>query len=134
MKKSAENDLWRWFSRFIRLRDAEPFTGMAACFTCGRLRHWKEMDCGHGIPRQHKATKYSEVNNHAQCKRCNAFEGGRMDEYSRQVDKRYGNGTWDKLLLAARQPCKRSRVDIEMMAAHYKREAVKLAEMKKISI
>src|SRR3989304_3712371 len=73
--KSAENKLWAVFSVYIRLRDSNS-QGIGSCFTCGKLLHWTKGDCGHGIPRQHKATKFNEWNNHLQCKRCNGFEGG----------------------------------------------------------
>lgn len=92
------------------------------------------MDCGHGIPRQHKATKYHEQNNHAQCKRCNAFEGGRMDQYMIAVDQRYGVGTWDKLIVLSRTTSKRNSVDWQWMSDHYKREAQQLAKRKSLTI
>lgn len=126
----SETRLWKWFSTYIRLRDAQPFTGLATCFTCGRVAHWRQMDCGHGIPRQHRATKYNECNNHAQCKRCNAFEGGRLDEYAKQVDARYGRGTWDRLKIESTRSCKRTRHEIEIMTNYYKSEALKLAKQK----
>jgi hypothetical protein len=92
------------------------------------------MDCGHGIPRQYKATKFSEQNNHAQCKRCNGFEGGRMDEYAKQVNARYGEGTWDKLHLQSKQICKRGKFEIDIMMAHYKAEAQRIAKHKQLTI
>jgi hypothetical protein len=132
--KKADAVLWKWFSIFIRLRDAQPENGVANCFTCGRPKHWREGDCGHGIPRQHKATKYHEQNNHFQCKRCNGFEEGKKDVYAIEVDKRYGAGTWNKLEVMARQICKRGQFEIEMMTEHYKREAQKLSKQKNLPI
>lgn len=117
--------LWKIFSEFIRLRDADK-NGLCQCITCGLIRPWKQMDCGHGIGRQHKATKYSEINNHAQCKRCNGFEGGKREIYKLEVDKRYGFGTWDKIELASRQICKRGKIEIEVMTEYYKKEVKKL--------
>jgi hypothetical protein len=84
------------------------------------------MDCGHGIPRQHKATKFSEINNHAQCKRCNGFEGGKREVYKVEVDKRYGPGTWDKLELASKITLKRTQFEIDTMTEFYKQELKKL--------
>lgn len=115
----SDAKLWKVFSEYIRRRDADA-EGNCRCFTCGLVRPWKQMDCGHGIGRQHKATKYSEVNNHAQCKRCNGFEGGKREIYKEEVDKRYGAGTWDKLEIASRQMCKRTKADIEIMTEYYK--------------
>jgi hypothetical protein len=125
--------LWKWFSIYIRVRDSDD-NGNATCFTCGRVKKWKEGDCGHGIGRQHKSTKYNEMNNHFQCKKCNGFEEGRKDEYARKVDEIYGPGTWDKLLLASKQACKRGKVEIETMTEYYKKEAMRIAKLKNITL
>ena len=122
VKKKAFSDdkLWKVFSIFIRRRDANE-EGYVKCFTCSLMKHWKEMDCGHGIPRQHWGTRYNEKNNHAQCKRCNGFEGGRMDVYKMEVDKRYGSGTWDMLEVFSRISSKRpSQFDVDMMCNYFK--------------
>jgi len=121
----TDGKLWPIFSLFIRLRDTNE-EGYGKCFTCPRIIHYSKGDCGHGIPRQHKATKYSEINNHLQCKHCNAFEGGKREVYKEEVDKRYGEGMWDKIEIASRQICKRGKVEIQVMTAYYKKEVQKL--------
>lgn len=88
------------------------------------------MDCGHGIGRQHKATKYHEKNNHAQCKKCNGFEGGRRETYKEEVDKRYGAGTWDTLEVLSRGVCKRGQFEIDALTKHYQAEAARLKKEK----
>lgn len=118
--------LWKVFSNYIRLRDANT-DGNCKCITCGFIGHWQRFDCGHGIPRQHRATKYSEQNNHAQCKRCNAFEGGKREVYKAEVNRRYGPGTWEKLEVASRSTCKIGQFEIDIMTTHYKKL---VAEMK----
>lgn len=122
--------LWKVFSEFIRLRDSDT-EGICTCFTCGFRAEWKRFDCGHGIPRQHKATKYSEVNNHAQCKRCNGFEGGQQARYKEEVNKRYGEGTWERLEIQSRKICKIGKFEIETMTTHYKK-LVKELKLKKL--
>jgi hypothetical protein len=121
--------LWKVFSEFIRLRDADE-NGLCKCFTCGLVRPWRNMDCGHGIGRQHKSTKFNELNNHAQCKRCNGFEGGKREVYKQRVDELYGEGTWDKLEIASRQTVKRGKVEIEIMTAYYKEKVLELKREK----
>ena len=121
--------LWNVFSEYIRLRDADEF-GNCKCFTCGLIRHWRQVDCGHGIGRQHKSTKFDEKNNHAQCKRCNGFEGGRMDVYKQRVDERYGPGTWDALEVKSRMTCKRGKFEIDTMTEYYRQEVKKLKQLK----
>lgn len=128
-KKTGVNDkkLWKVFSEYIRLRDADK-DGICKCFTCNHRAHWKKMDCGHGIGRQHWGTRYNEKNNHSQCKKCNGFEGGMREVYRENMDKKYGPGTWDLMNLAKRgkQP---SQFEIDQMEKHYKK---RVAELKKV--
>ena len=126
---SNDKKLWKVFSEFIRLRDADNY-GNVRCFTCPAFKSYRLMDCGHGVPRQHKATKFDERNNHAQCKKCNGFEGGNQAIYKEEVEKRYGEGTWDTLVLKSRQVCKRGKVEIEVMTEYYKNEVKKLKQLK----
>lgn len=126
-KKKAYDELYLWpiFSQYIRLRDTD-LQGAGRCFTCGKLLHWQSGDSGHGIPRQHKATKYNEKNNHLQCKKCNGFEGGRREAYKAEMDRRYGPGTWDLMELASRQVCKHSQFEYDLMIADYSERVAKL--------
>lgn len=123
--------LWKAFSEFIRCRDVDG-TGYGKCITCSRIIHWKSGDCGHGIGRQHLATKYDERNNALQCKKCNGFEGGKREVYKEEVDKRYGPQTWEKLEIMSRQVCKRGKFEIEIMTKHYRELAAKLKKEKNL--
>lgn len=126
-RKTAYDELHLWpiFSKFIRLRDADA-NGYVKCFTCARRKHWKEGDAGHGIPRQHKATKYNEVNVQFQCKYCNGFQGGAREIFKENLDKKYGAGTWDKLQVASRQVCKHSKFEYDLMIDLYKSRITEL--------
>jgi len=114
------------------MRDAMPFSGVAQCITCGAYRHYTGGDCGHGIGRQHKGTKYDERNNHFQCKTCNGFNGGMREVYEREVDKRYGPGTWNKLLIQSRQVVKWSQFEVDAMAEHYRKLAEQIKREKNL--
>jgi hypothetical protein len=121
--KGKDSKLWAAFSIYIRNRDADE-NGICTCITCGLRRHWKQMDCGHGIPRQHWGTRYDERNNSAQCKKCNGFEGGSQEVYSKAVDKKFGPGTWD-LLLVKKQTGKRlSDFEIKHLTEYYKQKTI----------
>jgi len=124
-----DGKLWKVFSEFIRIRDSDS-NGIGRCFTCSFTADWKRFDAGHGIGRQHKSTKYDERNVHSQCKRCNGFEGGQQAIYKEEVEKRYGQGTWDELVLKSRQVCKRGKVEIEVMTEYYKKEVARLKKEK----
>lgn len=126
----SEKVLWKVFSEFIRLRDSDE-NGICSCITCGRMRPYKEMDCGHGIGRQHWGTRYNEKNNHAQCKHCNGFEGGKREVYKQRVDERYGAGTWDLLEVISRTSNKRpGSFEIKVLTDFYKSEVKKLKKEK----
>lgn len=125
---------WDAFSLYIRLRDANK-DGICSCFTCGLLRHFRQIDCGHGIPRQHNATKFDEQNNHAQCKGCNKFGQGEREKYGIAVDKKYGVGTWEKLQIKSKQSSKAlNAFEIEHFAKYYTELAHKIAKEKGITI
>lgn len=127
-----DKKLWKVFSEYIRLRDADE-NGIAKCFTCGLPRHWTKGDCGHGIGRQHKATKFNEKNNQFQCKKCNGFEGGKREVYKVNMDKKYGAGTWDLMEVMARQPYRWGKFEIDTLTEHYKKLVAELKTTKNIA-
>lgn len=118
-RATAEKELWRLFSLYIRQRDAKERgkDGYVACITCGQVRHWKGMDAGHYVSRRHQATLYMFNNVHAQCKGCNGFPGmtngvpdaaGRPIAYAQWIDSYYGEGTAAHIRMQARMKCRRS--------------------------
>lgn len=128
-----DDKLWKIFSIYIRLRDTDQ-DGFGKCFTCPRIIFWKNGDSGHGIPRQHKATKFDEKNNHLQCKPCNGFEGGKRETYKVEMNKRYGPQTWDLMLLKSRQRFSWGQFEVDALTEHYKREVEKLMKNKNFTI
>ena len=130
-KKTAYDELTLWpvFSKFIRVRYTDS-RGFGKCFTCPRIIHWTKGDCGHGIPRQYKGTKYNEQNNHLQCKSCNAFHGGVREGYKEEMDKRYGTGTWDKMLVASRGIFKLGKTEVDFLTADYQKRVDELLKTK----
>ena len=89
--KSLKRKLDRVFSLYIRQRDH------GKCYTCGVKRDIREMDAGHYIKRGHYATRYDERNVHCQCRACNRFKGGMMDEYAVHLLKDYGPNILNEL-------------------------------------
>lgn len=117
----------KWFSLYIRLRDAIEFqkeTGdsdisYGRCCTCGKIGQWKYMDCGHFISRgSHGASgvRWDERNAHLQCKPCNGFHQGRYHEYEQFMLDKYGQETIDMLkFLDSHQTHKYKIVGIGLM-------------------
>lgn len=129
-KIDKETRLWKEFSIYIRIRDADN-AGMVRCITSGKLIHWTKTDCGHGISRGIRATKYHEQNNHAQSRKDNRYKEGCKDQYSKEVDRRYGPGTWDRLLVLSKSTSKvLSKEEIDRLTDHYRGEADRIKKEK----
>jgi len=116
-----------WFSRYIRISSSDK-EGICTCCTCGLKREWKYIDCGHFIPRQYKATRWMKQNCNAQCKKCNGFEGGRMDLHRDFIIKQDGQDAMNYIMFK-HQSEKRSAVkyyefELIEMARIYKELAV----------
>lgn len=127
--KKLEEELWKIFSEYIRRRDAKRFSGgdTGKCITCQKKGHWKQFDCGHFISRKFKATKFDEKNNHLQCKACNGpYGSGKQYEHGREIDRMYGAGTADLILMKSRQNCKRGAFEYEILIEEYKQKLKKL--------
>ncbi len=85
--------MWKWFSLYVRLRDSDG-NGDCRCITCGRSKHYKNMDAGHYVPRAYMECKYDEKNVHAQCAYCNRNQRGGMEiMYGAVIEERYGKKT-----------------------------------------
>ena len=123
----------KYFSLFIRLRDADE-NGCARCITCGTYRDVRNMDCGHFIKRQHMATRFSEINCAAQCKKCNAFEQGRDADFERALIEKYGHEKIDLLKASKNKTFKRSQINLNYLADYYKQKATELSREKEIQI
>lgn len=97
--------------RIVRIKAADE-NGYAACVTCGRVLHWKDMDGGHFISRTYTAHKLNESNIHVQCKGCNGFRGGEYQIYTLYMIDMYGREFVDNLLATKRETKKWHRSDI----------------------
>ena len=91
--KTLKKKLWKARSEYYRLRDAS-FQGYVACFTCNKLKHWKEGDAGHYHSRIHDYTTElltEDRNVHFQCKSCNGYRMGKPQEYAIHLQAKYGD-------------------------------------------
>lgn len=132
------------FSRYIRLRDALEYcqehgidTGQFArpedilgmCCTCGTVKAWLRMDTGHFKGRGMgggSGTYFDERNVHLQCKRCNGFEGGRVQDYEKFIIEKYGQGVLDELNIKHRVPGRMGTMEFQILEQYYKDEYRKL--------
>lgn len=117
------------FSQFIRLRDSND-KGLCRCITSGQIDEWKAMDAGHFISRNHMATRWEEKNVHAQSRKDNRFLGGRQYEHSLAIDKKYGEGTAEKLLIQSKQTKKFADFELEELIKYYTEQVKQLKKEK----
>ena len=127
-----KKELDKWFSLFIRLRDADS-NGLVFCFTCGRSKHYKSgMQNGHFQSRKHLSTRWDEENCQVQCVGCNMFKAGEQYKFAINLDAKYGEGTAEELEFLARTIMKVSRIDYEEKISYYKERVEKLKKDKGI--
>ena len=126
-----KKDLDKWFSLFIRLRDADDL-GFVKCFTSGRYYHYKNLHAGHFMSRKSHSTRWDEVNVQPQSIGDNLFGQGEQYKFGKELDLKYGEGTSESLQQRAREIQKFSRVDYEEKISYYKEAVEKLKKEKGI--
>ena len=114
------------FSKFIRRSHADG-RGNLRCFTCEKVAPIAEMDCGHFIGRQHKATRWLERNAHPQCRYCNRYCEGRKDVYALRLMEKYGPNILLELQAEKRRNASYKPVDLLEMIDQYKAKLAELA-------
>lgn len=123
---------WNEFSRFIRLRDRleDPDTGCitdyAACCTCGKTAHWKELQAGHFVPGRMNSILFDEQGCHAQCRACNLFKNGNLIEYWPFMEKKYGKRVINRIKKASKQTRKFTKEELVEIRDRYKKLADQL--------
>lgn len=119
------------YSRYIRIKEADRH-GYCICVTCGVRKHWTEMDAGHYVNRDRKATRYDDMNVHPQCVSCNRFKSGRGSAYAAHLVKRYGEGVILKLDTKSRKVKQYKLGDLKEMVKEWRAEIDKMAIVKNI--
>ena len=107
------------FSEYTRRKDADEY-GRVKCCTCSTKSHWAEMDNGHFIPRQHMATRWLEMNCHAQCKECNQLKSGNLKQYEQFLREMYGPDTVRILTDLSRTTVKFTQRELNDLVKEYK--------------
>lgn len=113
------------FSKYIRLKWCNK-EGWVRCATCSNTFFWKEIHCGHFMSRRHKSTRWQERNALPQCVSCNTFNQGEQFKMGKEIDKRYGQGTADLMLMASRKSFKASKFELDALGKFYKEQINKL--------
>ena len=118
--KALQKELDDYFSIFIRMRDSKD--GIGICITCGRMKEWRYMDCGHYMKRQYLSTRYDEKNCNIQCKHCNGPLQGANEIYTTEIDKKWGPGTAKILEIKRYNKSRLTRFEYGALISHYQYE------------
>jgi len=102
----------------VRMEAADG-DGFAHCCSCGRREHYKKMNGGHFISRQHKATMLDRQNVHAQCVRCNCMDN--LPGYSAWLEATYGKGFTLELMDRGRHLKQWTRGELVDLRMEFKR-------------
>lgn len=119
------------FSLYIRLRDTDE-NGYGKCITSGEFVHFKDADCGHFISRNNYATRWDEKNCNLQGRKDNRFLSGRQFEHGLAIDRKWGLGTAELLLLRSRSDYKLHAFELEIKIKYYREQVEKLKKLKGI--
>lgn len=118
-RQKAVQKLDKYFSLWIRRKDADEY-GRVSCFTCGTVKHWKEVHAGHFVTRGKWATRYEPLNVRVQCYACNIHKHGNVWEYGVNLEKEK-EGLAHELQRQGNEPSKILTVELEVLAEKYKR-------------
>lgn len=123
-----KNTAWKWFSKYIRLRDCLNTTGnpeYSKCVTCGRIKPFNELHAGHGIGGRSNAILFDEEIVHAQCVSCNYHKKGNYELYIPILIERHGQEWYDLKVAFSKKPCK---LDFKAISDYYRIKYKKLKE------
>ena len=120
MKKSVEKRLDKAFSLYIRKK--ETVDGWGRCSSCQTPKTFEELDCGHFINRQWRATRWNEDNCHIQCRKCNRFDEGNSVGFTLFMLDKYGREKVDYLRALSRETARFTDSEGELMVKLYKQK------------
>ena len=93
-KRPAKDTAWKWFSKYIRLRDCLATTGTddrCVCVTCGKIVYDGDgLEAGHAIPRRHNAVLFDPTIVYGQCHTCNYTNKGERQAFRMFLVNKHG--------------------------------------------
>ena len=132
-KPNLVKKLDRLFSLYIRLRDAMP-NGYVRCISCGKIKTFDDVDCGHFYSRTHMATRFDEDNCNAECKFCNRFSADHLIAYQTNLIRKIGISRFEKLGLKAKSTCHWLDSELEERIKYYSQKVNELSREKAIRV
>lgn len=121
------------FALYIRLRDCMP-NGFGRCISCGKIKPYRELDCGHFFGRSNMATRFDEDNCSAECQGCNRASSDHLIYYQENLIRKIGVARFSTLRERAHSIKKWDDDELEKMITHYTNEVKRLSHEKGIHV
>jgi len=126
-----KKDLDKWFSLYIRLRYVDEH-GYTECYTCGKIDHYKKMQCGHFLSRRYHTTRWNTTNCQVQCVKCNMYEQGEQYKFGTKLSMEFGVEEVEYLTNLANTTMKRTRGEYKEDISYYQNLVKNLKKTKGI--
>lgn len=94
--KPLKKKAWDLYSRWIRMSAADE-KGMCSCYTCGVVKHWKEMQAGHGVSGRGNAVLFDDRIVRVQCVSCNLFRFGNYQVFIPRLCREIGIDLYEEI-------------------------------------
>ena len=132
-KPDLVKKLDRVFSLYIRLRDAMP-SGFVRCISCGKIKRFEDVDCGHYFSRTNMATRFDEDNCNAECRSCNRMSADHLIGYRKNLVAKIGLNRIDRLDVLAHSQKHWLDSELEEKIRYYTAEVRRLSQEKGIHV
>lgn len=121
---TLKKKVWALFSKFIRLKYAK--NGMVECYTCGIVKHWKQMQAGHGFGGRSNSILFESKIVRPQCYGCNIMMKGNYDIFHAKLETEYGFGILQEFVKIKQQTRHFTAQELKDLAAEYKERCEQL--------
>lgn len=118
-KAIMKDKAWAAFSKYIRLKYANE-QGYEECYTCGAVKHYKQMQAGHGIGGRNNSVLFMEDVVRPQCAGCNLWGGGKYSIFTEKLIREYGADKYAELVILSNQSVDMNVFDYEALYKKYK--------------
>jgi len=129
--KGSKATAWRWFAKFIKLRDCIITTGnttMGRCITCGEVKPIDDLDAGHLLGGRTGGILFDPEIVHAQCRSCNRDHGGEYQAYKMVMVEKFGLEWYRLKEVAAKTNTKLGEFECKQISDEYRLKYKNLLE------
>lgn len=118
-RKLLVQRLDRLASLYVRRKNSH--CGKAQCYTCGKVDNWKNMDCGHSVPRRYIGTRWDLDGLRVQCVECNRYKRGNYQVFYPKLRRELGDIRYDELWMKARTISKIQVIELREKEEYFKK-------------